>query len=466
MAGAQDEFKAAPDNSDDDETASLKTPRQNGGLLPDHPSPLAAKPHDAHSDDPPLAPQRRPSLSRRMSSQLLLQADRQRSIADNIGITDRMNQYVPDAIRQQIPGLQRRNSALRRTYLCYICYSKKPVEEGFRLSTCGHLFCRECIQGFLENKIINGQVAPRCFYLENDEKACGQPIAEEDIMQIVSETVWKKYEKFKANQGNANSRQCPFCDHTQTGDPEHPMMVCDKCGREYCFTHSNAHDSSMTCEEYELSVAKETKMNEMALHQMGDNVKPCPQCKFMIIKNGGCNHMKCVKCQCSFCWLCMEIIEDEELPLHYKDPTSGCHGKQFEGMESPPVNRGLMCVLAMCSLLFCIPSAILGIVFGALCFPLVCCCGCTTDNGRECTLWDSMLFSGLIWMLIFIAIPLCILFIIWRFLVSLYDVIRICLPCLPPSDSCLGDGGDQQVGGGEAPPAGPVVNRDGYESVV
>ena len=28
--------------------------------------------------------------------------------------------------------------------------------------------------------------------------------------------------------------------------------------------------------------------------------------------------MKCVKCGCSFCWLCMEVIEDDELPMHYK----------------------------------------------------------------------------------------------------------------------------------------------------
>jgi len=441
MAGADDDFKAEPNDLYDDETASLKksTPQQNGDAAPSVP--------------------RRPSLHRRMSSQLVLQVERQRSIADNIGITDKVNHFVPDAITQHIPGLQRRNSALRMTFLCFICYSKQPIEDGFRLSNCHHLFCRECITGFMENKINNGQVHLRCFYLENDEKACGERIAEQDILQNVSESAWKKYEKFKANQENVSARQCPFCDFTQNGDPEHPIMTCGDCGKQYCYTHSNAHDVDMKCEQYELSMAKETKMNQMVLNEMGDNVKPCPQCKFMIIKNGGCNHMKCVQCQCSFCWLCHQVIEDEELPLHYKDPSSQCHGKQFEGMESPPLNTALLCVLGLCALLFCIPAAVLGIVIGIICFPVVCCCGCTADGGRECTLWDSILFSGLIFLFIFIAIPLCALFVVWRIMVMIYEAIRLCLPCLPPSNSCCRDHADQVGGGGDD------VDRNGYQTV-
>ena len=104
---------------------------------------------------------------------------------------------------------------------------------------------------------------------------------------------WEKYEKFKANLENTYSRQCPYCDHTQNGNPDQPIMTCEnvECGKQYCLYHSNAHPPSMTCEEYELSIAKETKMNEMAIKEMGDNVKPCPQCGFRILKNGGCNHM-------------------------------------------------------------------------------------------------------------------------------------------------------------------------------
>ena len=72
-----------------------------------------------------------------------------------------------------------------------------------------------------------------------------------------------------------------------------------------------------------------------------------------------CINRKCVKCGCSFCWLCMQIIEDEELPQHYKED-GPCKGQQFTGMEGEPPPRSIMCILVICMIIFCIPSTILG----------------------------------------------------------------------------------------------------------
>ncbi|KAL7545030.1 hypothetical protein ACHAWF_008399 [Thalassiosira exigua] len=35
------------------------------------------------------------------------------------------------------------------------------------------------------------------------------------------------------------------------------------------------------------------------------NTRPCPGCSSPIIKNGGCNHIKCSRCRVDFCWACM-----------------------------------------------------------------------------------------------------------------------------------------------------------------
>ena len=35
------------------------------------------------------------------------------------------------------------------------------------------------------------------------------------------------------------------------------------------------------------------------------NTRPCPRCASPIMKDGGCNHVKCAKCRADFCWACM-----------------------------------------------------------------------------------------------------------------------------------------------------------------
>ena len=110
----------------------------------------------------------------------------------------------------------------------------------------------------MTNKVRNNVVDLTCFYPISPDNACGQKIAPKDIHQIVPAQIWNKYQKFKANLSHIYSRQCPFCEHTQTGDPEQPMMVCQniKCAKYFCLYHNNAHNESISCEKYELSIAK------------------------------------------------------------------------------------------------------------------------------------------------------------------------------------------------------------------
>ena len=164
---------------DDEEKASLKastgygstddvylTLHNNKKATPNTPHHNDHQQQNNASSSPP------PTLARRMSSQLLFQVERQKSVVDNIGLTEKVNQYVPDSISQHIPGLNRRKSQLKLTYFYNICFTKYPIEEGFVLRRCQHQFCPECLCGFMTNKIENGVVNMTCFYPLDGSKLC------------------------------------------------------------------------------------------------------------------------------------------------------------------------------------------------------------------------------------------------------------------------------------------------------
>ena len=58
-------------------------------------------------------------------------------------------------------------------------------------------------------------------------------------------------------------RECPNdqCRHLQKGNPRWPAMTCEKCGTEYCYSHSRAH-VGLTCRQYLASRAQENKLND------------------------------------------------------------------------------------------------------------------------------------------------------------------------------------------------------------
>lgn len=355
-------------------------------------------------------------------------------------LSQTVNQIVPNTISSHIPVLNNiQQSSLKSTYHCHICFSKYPIQEAWPLTECHHQFCVECIKQFIVNKINHGHVNLKCFYpIPPNDKPCGQIISSIDIHQLCTEETWNKYQKFKSNLENTYSRQCPYCDHTQIGHPDHPIITCENidCLKLYCLYHSNAHSMEINCEQYELSVAKETKMNEMAIHEFGDKCKSCPQCKFKIFKTGGCNHMKCVKCKCSWCWICSEIIEDTPIPNHYKDPQSQCKGQQFQGMDDELPPRWIIIVIATFMCIFLIPSTVLGIIFGLICYPFIYYFGkCEMEDGEKWNLKYTLMMFSIGFLLFFVIItvvtPLLIIKLLWSFVQCLYGLVRICCPCLP-----------------------------------
>lgn len=191
------------------------------------------------------------------------------------------------------------------TYKCYICMEENLSiysSSSYKLENCGHRYCSECLANFLQSNILDGRVQLKCFYpitsIDSSTNAlitlpCNQNIKHDEILYLLTKEyrchLIEKYERFVLMKSNIHVRECPSCHAQNIGNPTIPLIICTTCGQGYCYYHSNAHSSNVTCEEYESQKKAENDVIEDLLNKTS---KKCPGCGAYVSKSGGCNHMK------------------------------------------------------------------------------------------------------------------------------------------------------------------------------
>ena len=85
-----------------------------------------------------------------------------------------------------------------------------------------------------------------------------------------------------------------------------------KCGFENCQTEwcsqCTAQHENKTCIEFKLLISTDLKTYTSLKYNIEQGInKCCPNCKQIIEKQSGCNHMICKLCNTHFCWICLWI---------------------------------------------------------------------------------------------------------------------------------------------------------------
>ncbi|KAG2392024.1 hypothetical protein C9374_013509 [Naegleria lovaniensis] len=186
---------------------------------------------------------------------------------------------------------------------------------------CGHKFCEPCWRGYLEVKIKEtaglGQTRINCM-------ECNTALTQDFIFSF-----FKNAKSFNAKREDERIKmkyienrvdtyvndhflvtRCPNapgckCVIKKTVDIPLHKVRCVPCDTLFCFQCGKAPHYPATCEMFEEFSKKSSSMTEGASYDfIQKNTKPCPKCKRLINKNGGCNHMTCSMCRHEFCWLC------------------------------------------------------------------------------------------------------------------------------------------------------------------
>ncbi|VDM34950.1 unnamed protein product [Hydatigera taeniaeformis] len=222
-------------------------------------------------------------------------------------------------------------------YECPICFDECEGTRCIRLRGCNHIFCKDCAAKSIAESVKSGanSGSPLC-------ASCDKEIHPVEIRQIVSPEVYEQYETMLLNRTLSSMKNVVECPNAECGNP-HVMLnddfaegVCARCMFHFCakcrqhfhpdtacisgpLTNLTPEEARDLVERYNNAGPDgknmlDTQYGKLNILKLIDEVasatfiavqcKPCPNCKSPILKNGGCNHMTCRRCQYEFCWRC------------------------------------------------------------------------------------------------------------------------------------------------------------------
>ena len=183
---------------------------------------------------------------------------------------------------------------------------------------CRHFLCTPCYTRYLLSHLNDGSAFLRC---GGGSKCPIAFLSEELIFALLSTYDYYRYRRF-LQSGFAEVRRWRFCPNptchfVAASDDTRATVYC-QCGQSYCLACGKAAHWPTACgaaSAYFNSLVisdlrrKYNALVKLDLLHLDDvltiKLKACPRCKTQFERDGGCNHIKCVKCQHHFCFICL-----------------------------------------------------------------------------------------------------------------------------------------------------------------
>ncbi|KAK5993278.1 E3 ubiquitin-protein ligase itt1-like protein [Cladobotryum mycophilum] len=276
----------------------------------------------------------------------------------------------------------KRTAFEKETFECGVCLDPKKGSKCHKMLDCDHIFCLQCLQGFYNDAIQEGNLstvrclAPNCAKERADAakavagRSTGQArksktfINPSELLQIgLSEEKVRRYVNLKYKtelESDKDTIYCPrqWCngaarskkhkkpsglEFAETSDSDNDdvenekgkkkkpakfntadlLCVCEDCGLAFCSRcFQSWHGEFFHCaprrENGELTEEDKASLEYLKLH-----TSPCPTCNAPAQKTHGCNHMICSRCDTHFCYLCSAWLDPANPYQHYNQQPNG-----------------------------------------------------------------------------------------------------------------------------------------------
>ena len=234
--------------------------------------------------------------------------------------------------------------------LCPACFEEAsdPIRIG-----CKHVYCSDCFTAFLASTARHGGPLPiKCF---GDDGKCLQLVSmymvvwymqKADLQRLATRVLEIHVSRKQDELHYCPTPDCAFIYRVQEKITEPPVVAiqqgpkskrptkgnsrrmvlpsggpnpkvaipsatiqCPGCLVKICAgCHSMAHDRR-TCDAVQVEKEKNDKLFQKWLQTSG--AKYCPRCSIPLLKDGGCNHVRCGACRTHICWVCLKAFKDE-----------------------------------------------------------------------------------------------------------------------------------------------------------
>ncbi|XP_078044143.1 E3 ubiquitin-protein ligase RNF14 isoform X2 [Augochlora pura] len=242
-------------------------------------------------------------------------------------------------------------------YPCKICFLDKMGKHCTKFLPCGHVFCKDCITGYIEARIKDGNVQNICC----PEEKCTSEATPAQIKGMLSSEMFAKYDSMLLNSTLDTMMDiiyCPRrnCQYPVSREPDEQMANCPVCRYAFCIFCKMVYHGIEPCKIYsekrqlvteyqEASNERKLKMeqrygkkqlqvlveNTMSENWIQGNSQRCPKCNVHIEKTQGCNKMSCCRCNTYFCWLCSTILNRSSPYEHFRNSDSKCFNMLYHG---------------------------------------------------------------------------------------------------------------------------------------
>lgn len=189
--------------------------------------------------------------------------------------------------------------ALNNNFVCNICFEPKAAHQWFDIKNCSHGYCTECMVNYVISNLQENVTTIRC----PDPYCASGSIEPENCDWILRQEVLESWESALCEAAIPSSQKfyCPFRDCSAMliiddgGSEVVRQSQCPHCRRLFCAQCKVAWHAEMECWEFQEVNDDERGKEDIQLRNLAnlEEWKRCPNCKFYVEKNTGCDFMTC-----------------------------------------------------------------------------------------------------------------------------------------------------------------------------